>query len=134
MLLRECLTSSQMDSYKGVILDEAHERTISSDVLFGLLKQVLEKRADMKCIIASATLDTEKFAAYFDKAPLLQVSGRMYPVEVFYSIAPAKDYVETAIQTATNIHLYETEGDILVFLTGEEEIENCCAEVNRRCA
>lgn len=129
MLLREAMQDPLLSSYNCVILDEAHERTLSTDVLFGLIKQVVQQRKDLKLIVMSATLDAEQFMDYFDGAPLMKVSGRMYPVEILYTQEPEKDYLEAAIQTALSIHLYEEPGDILLFLTGEEEIEDACTRL-----
>ena len=77
----------------------------------------------------SATLNAERFQKYFDGSPLLDVPGRMFPVEIFYTSAPEKDYYAAAIKTCLQIHVEEKEGDILLFLTGEEEIENACSDL-----
>jgi HrpA-like RNA helicase len=199
MLLREAMSDPLMERYSVIILDEAHERTLATDVLFGLLKEVLAKRPDLKLVVMSATLEAEKFQSYFLDAPLMKVPGRLHPVEIFYTQEPERDYLEAAIRTVVQIHLCEppgmpyggggragggaywiwlgcfclfialgllavtirgpllcllvpltrplptiphtkqppttTTGDVLLFLTGEEEIEDACrkitAEVSR---
>ncbi|MED6168575.1 hypothetical protein PIB30_012844 [Stylosanthes scabra] len=131
MLLREAMTDPLLERYKVIILDEAHERTLATDVLFGLIKEVLKNRPDLKLVVMSATLEAEKFQAYFSGAPLMKVPGRLHPVEIFYTQEPERDYLEAAIRTVMQIHTGEPPGDILVFLTGEEEIEDACRKISK---
>ncbi|KAF4306790.1 Helicase [Botryosphaeria dothidea] len=130
MLLREAMNDHNLSRYSTIILDEAHERTLATDILMGLLKEVVQRRPDLKLVIMSATLDAQKFQRYFNDAPLLAVPGRTHPVEIFYTPEPERDYVEAALRTVLQIHATEPEGDILLFLTGEEEIEDACRKIS----
>ncbi|XP_013778446.1 ATP-dependent RNA helicase DHX8-like [Limulus polyphemus] len=126
MLLRECLIDPDLKGYAVMMLDEAHERTIHTDVLFGLLKNAVKKRPELKLIVTSATLDAVKFSQYFFEAPIFTIPGRTYPVEILYTKEPETDYLDASLITVLQIHLTEPPGDILLFLTGQEEIDTAC--------
>ncbi|TMW48094.1 hypothetical protein DOY81_006834 [Sarcophaga bullata] len=126
MLLRECLIEADLKGYSVIMLDEAHERTIHTDVLFGLLKTAVQKRPELKLIVTSATLDAVKFSQYFFEAPIFTIPGRTFPVEVLYTKEPETDYLDASLITVMQIHLREPPGDILLFLTGQEEIDTAC--------
>lgn len=132
MLLREFLTEPDLASYSCVMVDEAHERTLHTDILFGLVKDIARFRPDLKLIISSATLDAKKFSDFFDGAPIFQIPGRRYPVDIFYTKAPEADYLDAAIVTTLQIHVTQPTGDILVFLTGQEEVDTAAEILTHR--
>jgi pre-mRNA-splicing factor ATP-dependent RNA helicase DHX16 len=123
MLLRELLTEPDLGAYSVLMIDEAHERTVPTDISCGLLKDIAKARPDLKLLISSATMDAQKFQKYFDDAPIFNIPGRRYSVDVHYTSQPEANYLAAAITTVFQIHITQGKGDILVFLTGQEEIE-----------
>ncbi|GKZ82969.1 hypothetical protein AnigIFM56816_007795 [Aspergillus niger] len=123
MLLRELLTEPDLGQYSALMIDEAHERTVPTDIACGLLKDIAKARPDLKLLISSATMDAQKFQQYFDDAPIFNIPGRRYPVDIHYTSQPEANYLAAAITTVFQIHVTQGSGDILVFLTGQEEIE-----------
>ncbi|CUF93675.1 ATP-dependent DEAD/DEAH box RNA helicase, putative [Bodo saltans] len=132
MLLREAQGDPLLSQYSVIVIDEAHERAVDTDILLGIVKLLCAKRSDLRVVVMSATLDMQKFQEYFTGAPLLRVPGRMFNVAVFYTQQPVQDYVAAAIDHAVHIHLTEPAGDILVFLIGEAEIERAITRCQDR--
>lgn len=123
MLLREAQADNKLSRYSVIVVDEAHERTVDTDILLGILRILCTHRPDLRVMVMSATLDMERFQGYFSDAPLIRIPGRMHSVRIFYTETPVKDYVQSALEHATHIHVNEPMGDILIFLIGEAEIE-----------
>ncbi|MUT89320.1 ATP-dependent RNA helicase HrpA [Streptomyces sp. Z38] len=138
ILLAEIQTDRELRAYDTIIIDEAHERSLNIDFLLGYLAQLLPKRPDLKVVITSATIDPERFSRHFDDAPIIEVSGRTYPVEVRYrplleeeSDDADRDQI-TAITDAVEELMAEGPGDILVFLSGEREIRDTADALNKK--
>ncbi|CAM1500541.1 Fc.00g097030.m01.CDS01 [Cosmosporella sp. VM-42] len=130
MLLREFMTEPDLSGYSALMIDEAHERTVHTDILLALVKDLSRERPDLKLLISSATMNAEKFASYFDDAPIFNIPGRRYPVDIYYTPAPEANYLAAAITTTFQIHTTQGKGDILIFLTGQDEIEAAELEIS----
>ncbi|KAL8288088.1 hypothetical protein RB597_000263 [Gaeumannomyces tritici] len=147
LLIREALVDPLLSRYSVVMVDEAHEQTISTDILLGLLKKIRKRRPELRIIVSSATLQAEAFLDFFSGTAaessgkekndgkvgtIVSLEGRTYPIDILYLETPAEDYLEKAIATVFEIHEKEPDGDILVFLTGREEIDTAVEAVSER--
>jgi len=132
ILLRESLNEPDLDRYSCVIMDEAHERALNTDILMGLFKKILQRRRDLKLIVTSATMNSKRFSDFYGGAPEFTIPGRTFPVDVMFHRSPVEDYVDQAVQQVLAIHCGKPAGDILVFMTGQEDIEVTCELVRER--
>jgi len=142
MLFREMMIDPLLSRYNVIMIDEAHERSIYTDLIIGLIKKILKKRNDLKIIIASATLDVETFYNFYnnnrtddntkDNVAIISVEGRNFPIDVIYLKEPCDNYINKAIETALKIHIKEEPGDILIFLTGKDEVNEVVQELTDR--
>lgn len=133
ILLNECLKDPNLSSFSCIIIDEAHERSIFTDLLLGMIKKALPRRSDLHVVVTSATIDPDVFVRYFVDCPVLAVSGRTFPVDIVWSDEDATGEYETdALNKAIEVHKNETPGDILVFLTSPLEVEKCCKKFKEK--
>ena len=138
ILLAETQGDPDLGAYDTIILDEAHERSLNIDFLLGYVKRLLPRRPDLKVVITSATIDAERFSKHFDGAPVIEVSGRLYPVEIRYRPVggdeedTTRDEEEQALGDAVEELLREGPGDVLVFLPGEREIRDAAGVLAKR--
>ncbi|XP_036351402.2 pre-mRNA-splicing factor ATP-dependent RNA helicase PRP16-like [Ochotona princeps] len=123
ILLRESLREADLDHYSAIVMDEAHERSLHTDVLLGLLRELVARRSDLRLVVTSATMDADKFAAFFGNVPVFHIPGRTFPVDILFSQTPQEDYVEAAVRQSLQVHLSGAPGDILIFMPGQEDIE-----------
>lgn len=130
VLLSELAHDRDLERYDTIIIDEAHERSLNIDFLLGYLKQLLERRPKLRVIVTSATIDTARFAAHFDDAPIVEVSGRTYPVEIRYRpVGEDDDEVDAVAAAVGDLAATTSSGDVLVFLSGEREIRDAADAV-----
>ncbi|KAM3303778.1 putative pre-mRNA-splicing factor ATP-dependent RNA helicase DEAH4 isoform X2 [Capsicum chacoense] len=133
VLLRESLFDPELNQYSVIILDEAHERSLNTDILLGLMKRLIKWRySSLKVLITSATLDGGKVSRFFSDCPVLTVPGELFPVEIVHISERPKNYVEASVKKAIDIHVREPEGDILIFLTGQDDIEKLVLKLEEK--
>eukprot|EP00301_Raphidiophrys_heterophryoidea_P011037 c1647_g1_i1.p1 GENE.c1647_g1_i1~~c1647_g1_i1.p1 ORF type:complete len:712 (+),score=146.60 c1647_g1_i1:58-2136(+) len=137
LMLRELLLDPLLSQYSVVMVDEAHERSIQTDLVLAVLKKIQRRRPDLKLVISSATVDCLRFQQFFAAPPnfncaILTVHGRMFPVDVQFLVDSSGDYLRKAVETVVEIHTREEAGDVLVFLTGQEEIDACVTLLRER--
>src|SRR5512137_2601706 len=137
ILLAETQGDRGLHEYDTIIIDEAHERSLNIDFLLGIMRRLLDERPDLKLVITSATLDTEKFSKAFKNVPVIEVSGRLYPVDVEYRVpdeeeAEDRDYVDQAVEAVEYLKREKPPGDVLVFMPTEQDILETCRMLEGR--
>lgn len=132
-LLRESLSNPGLSQYSVIILDEAHERSLNTDILLGLMKRLIKTRStSLKVLVTSATLDGLKVSNFFSGCPVLNIPGTLYPVEKIYNAERPASYLESSLKTALDIHLREPPGDVLIFMTGQDDIEKMVSKMEEK--
>ncbi|XP_072979388.1 probable pre-mRNA-splicing factor ATP-dependent RNA helicase DEAH4 isoform X3 [Typha angustifolia] len=132
-LLRESLSNPELNQYSVIILDEAHERSLNTDILLGLMKCLIKTRAtNLKVLITSATLDGVKVSKFFSGCPILNIPGTLFPVQKLYSRERPTNFLESSLKTALDIHVKEPPGDILIFMTGQDDIDKMVSKLEER--
>ncbi|XP_042242788.1 probable ATP-dependent RNA helicase DHX35 [Homarus americanus] len=144
LLVREMMADPLLRQYCVILLDEVHERTLYTDIVLGLMKKILRRRKDLRLIICSATIDADQLYNFFnynttgdkdkDTVSVLSVEGRTHPIDVCYLEEPAPEYVKGSAETVMKIHRKEGAGDVLVFLTGAEEVDTCVSLLKEHAA
>lgn len=139
MMIREIMKDPLLRKYSIILLDEAHERSLNTDIILGLLRKIQKKRKDLKLIVASATLDAEEMRDFFnandtddpdkDTASILTIEGREYPVDIHYTLDPVPSYIKAAVETVMKIHVNERPGDVIVFMTGLHEVDDVVSQL-----
>ncbi|KAF4520740.1 hypothetical protein B566_EDAN004860 [Ephemera danica] len=137
ILMREMLADPLLRHYSVIILDEVHERTLNTDIVMGLMKKILRKNKQLRLVVSSATVDAEQLKKFFssgkdevETAAILSIHGRLYPVDVHYISEPVPDYIQGVVDTCIKIHTSEGQGDVLAFLTGQEEVDKAVELLN----
>ncbi|KAI8051129.1 P-loop containing nucleoside triphosphate hydrolase protein [Syncephalis plumigaleata] len=144
VLFREAMQDPLLSKYSVIMVDEAHERSLYTDMLLGLLKRIQKQRPELRVIISSATMDADAFVRFFntnqtgdekyDDAVAISLEGRMHPVDIQYLEQPCENYLDEAVRTVMTIHAKELPGDILVFLTGRDEVDHVVARITQLAA
>ncbi|CAG5134581.1 unnamed protein product, partial [Candidula unifasciata] len=139
MLIREIMQDPLLRKYSVLLIDEAHERALNTDIILGLLRKIQKKRKDLTLIIASATLNAEEMRDFFntnetddpekDTAAILTIEGREYPVDIHYTLDPVPNYIRASVDTVMKIHFNERPGDVIVFLTGMNEVDDVVSQL-----